>query len=302
MITDLAAAALAALWLAGEPFALLAPILLSASDRRALDRGEVVSRTIDGESGQVGVFAVSRIDVAAESLVATARAIEDLKRSSYVTAIKRFSNPPRIEDLDQLVLPPKELQAALACRPSSCTMKLLPDEIDQLVAEAARPGADRAARVQQAFRAIVLARALAYVRNGVSDLAAMTRRPATPGTESFLYWSMESYGSGKPIVLITHINIIPPASAADPAIVIGKQIFASHYINEGLALTAITTDAETGARFLIYRNNTGVDLLGGLFGPIKRRVLESRLRRDVPDVIARLRQRLERNGVARPVH
>lgn len=302
MIPDLAAAALAALWRAADPFALLAPILLSAADRRALDRGEIVSRTSERETGQVGVFAVSRIAVAAESLVAGARAIEELKRSPYVTAIGRFSDPPRIEDLKQLALPPRELQAVLACRRSSCTMKLTLDEMERLARESSRPGADREARVQQAFREIVLARATSYLRNGAADLAALTRRPVSPRTESFLYWSLESYASGKPIVLITHVNIIPPASPRDPAIVIGKQVFASHYINEGLALTAITTDAETGARFLIYRHSTGVDLLGGLLGPIRRRVLESRLRRDVPAIIGGLRQRLERGAPAPVLH
>lgn len=301
MTTDLAAATLAAMWLAADPFALLAPILLSQADRRAIERGEVVSRTIDGASGEVGVFAVSRIGVSGESLVSSARAIEDLKRSPFVSAIKRFSNPPRIEDLDQLVLPAKELQAALAGKRSSCTMRLTADEMDQLSREASRPGADRAARVQQAFREIVLARATAYLRNSVTDLATKTMRPATPRTESFLYWSLESYATGKPIVLVTHVNIIPPVVPGNPAIVMGKQVFASHYITEGLALTAITTDTETGERFLIYRNSTGVDLLGGVFGRIKRAALESRLRREVPEVIGKLRQRLELNAAAATV-
>jgi len=297
MTTGLPTLALAVLWLASDPFSLLAPAALSPADRRALERGEVISRTIEGSSGQIGVFAVSRIDVTAETLVVTARAIEDLKRSDFVKAIKRFSDPPRIEDLDALVLPPKEIQAALACRRGSCALKLTAAEIEQLH-EAAAAGGDRDDRAQRAFRRIVLARASAYLDAGPPDLAPLAGRPVRDGIESFLYWSQETYGSGKPVVLVTHVNILPPASSGEPAIVIARQVFATHYFTGGVAVTAITTDAATGNRFLIYRNNSSVDLLGGILGPIRRAVLESRLKRDVPGIIGKLRARLEKSGRA----
>ena len=293
MTAGFAAAAFAALWLAADPFALLGPATLTPADRRVLERGEVVGRTLDGTAGQIGVFAVTRINAGPDALVASARSIEELKRSAFVKGIKRFSDPPRLEDLDALVLPPKELQAAMACRQGSCSLKLLPPEIDRLYEEALRKGPDQDERVQRAFRRIVLARVTAYLAGGAPDLAPAVNRSAVPGMESFLYWSMESYGAGKPVVLVTHVNILPPAAPGDAAVVIGKQIFANHYINDGLAITAVTTDEATGARYLIYRNHTSVDLLGGFLGPIRRVVLESRLRRDVPGIIQKLRTRLE---------
>ena len=287
------AAFLSALLLVPDPFVLLAPASLKPEDRRALDRGEMVSGTTDGESGRVGVFAISPINVGAGSLVASARAIEDLKRSRFILEIKRFSDFPVIEDLESLVLPPKELQAAAACRRGSCSLKLAAEEIDQLRRAAAEKDGGRDARVQQAFRRIVLARAVNYWQSA-GDLAPLAGVDRTPATESFMYWSLESYGAGKPVVLITHINIIPSADGAS-ATVIGRQIFANHYINDGLSVTAITTDAASGTRFLIYRNHTDLDLLGGILGPIRRAVLESRLRRDVPGIIQNLRNRLERS-------
>lgn len=293
MTAGFVAAAFAALWLAIDPFALLGSAALTPADRRTLERGEIVSRTLDGTAGQVGVVAVSRINTGPEALVSSARSIEDLKRSAFVKGIKRFSDPPRIEDLDSLVLPPKELQAALACRQGSCSLKLLPREIDRLYDVALRKGPDQDERMQHAFRRIVLARVTEYLAGGAPDLAPLANRTAVHGTESFLYWSLESYGAGKPVVLVTHVNILPPSAPGDAAVVIGRQIFANHYINDGVAITAITTDAATGQRFLIYRNQTTVDLLGGILGPIRRVVLESRLRRDVPGLIQKLRARLE---------
>lgn len=62
----------------------------------------------------------------------------------------------------------------------------------------------------------------------------------------------------------------------------------------GVSLTALTTDIATGANYLVYLNRTGVDLLGGFLGPLKRSLLESRLKSELPDTIRKLRVRLER--------
>jgi hypothetical protein len=292
MAASFLAAAVAAALLV-EPFSLLAPAALSGTERRAVERGEVVSRTIGGLSGQVGVYAVSRINAAPESLVVRARAIEDLKQSAFVSGIKRFSNPPRLDDLDELVLPPKELQSAVACKPGSCSFKLSTAEMEQLRVAASIRDSFRDDRVQMEFRRIVLARATAYASASPGDLAPLVGVEPRAGSESFLYWSLEKYGAGKPVVVVTHVNILPPSSSSETALVIGKQVFASHYMTGALAVTAVTNDAANGGRFLIYWNTTSLDLLGGVFGPIRRVVLESRLRRDVPGIMKKLRTRLE---------
>jgi hypothetical protein len=84
------------------------------------------------------------------------------------------------------------------------------------------------------------------------------------------------------------------------AMVVGKQIFASRYINGALSMTAVTAP-DAGGRYLIYLNRSTVDLLGGVFGGITRAVLESRLTGEVPELVGRLRDRLERSRhVSRP--
>lgn len=324
-----ATAALAALLAVGDPFSFLAPqVVLTASDRRHLADGEIVARTLEGGSGQVAAFAISRVDVPPESLLAATRAIEDLKRSSFVTGIKRFSNPPRLEDLEALRLSPRDLAAVAACMPGNCSFKLTRPEIDLLRASIGESAGDDT--LQRAFRRVVLKRVTTYLAGGLVGLPPTANRsnavcfnqvfqelaaasPALPQTpcasrwlrgfpgagddvESFLYWSYETYSAGKPVVLVTHVGIIPPADPGDPAIILGKQVMATRYMTGGLSLMAITTDAATGAHYLVYLNRTGVDLLGGLFGPIKRAALESRLKRELPDIIHKLRARLERTA------
>jgi hypothetical protein len=284
--------ALAGALLAGNVFSMLDPtITLSDADRRNLDRGATVARTLRSGDGQVGVFAITRIDVQPATLIAHARAIESLKRSRFVTAIRRFSDPPRIEDLDELVLSPRERQAALECTVRKCLFKFTEAEIVTL--RAAVDGAvDREAALSVAFRRLVLARATAHHAVGVAGLPDIANR-STP-VETFLYWAQETYGAGKPVVIVNHVGLFAPSLPGAPAIVVSRQVFASHYMTGGQALTAITTDTATGAKYLVYVNRTGVDLLGGMLGPVKRAVLESRLKGDLPDIIQRLRAHLER--------
>lgn len=328
---QLVISALAALLFAGDPFAFLAPkVRLSANEHRALERGEIVSRTLDGGKGQVAVLAVSPLDAAPESLITAAAAIEDLRRSSFVMAIARFSNPPQLGDLDGLVLAPRDLQAAMSCTAGNCSFKFSDAEIAALVRERDSAGADRAAAVQRAFKRIVFERVTAYLAGGLAALPPVANRgspfsldrvftailaevpplsqascatewlrdvrPADASVESFLYWSYENYGAGKPVVLVTHVGIITPTAPGDPAIVLGKQILATRYMTGGLAITAVTTDPLTGRHYLVYLNRTAVDLLGGLLGPLKRAALESRLRSEIPEIIHKLRTRLERHA------
>ena len=109
--------------------------------------------------------------------------------------------------------------------------------------------------------------------------------------DSFLYWSKESLGA-KPIISITHLTL---ARFDEPwlpeALVVGKQVFATHYKNGSLTVTAIArSDAE---RYLVYVHRSQVDIIRGIFGGLMRRMIERRVRSEAPGVLTGLRTRLE---------
>jgi hypothetical protein len=111
------------------------------------------------------------------------------------------------------------------------------------------------------------------------------------GAESFLYWSKERYGSGKPVISITHVTITRSDDGIAAVLITGKQIFATHYTSASLGVTAILRGRATN--YLVYINRSHLDLLGGVFGPWKRAMIGSRLKRDTPDVFRALKARLE---------
>ena len=313
-----------------NPFEFLAPwIVVSSEDRARLDRDQVIARTLPGQKGQLAVFVATRLNAEPDVLAAWTRAIAELKRSRFVLAVGRFSDPPRPSDLDGLSLDERDLDALRRCRHGACGLKLSAAEIDALTAVVTRAGAGWRDAAQREFRRLLIARVNQYRVGGLAAspppadrpkadppqevLAAildeskylthmpavvtwLTRHPHTDAAvESFFYWSKEHYAEGKPVVSVTHVGIIhnDTDSRLPAVLVASKQIFATHYVEGGLGLTMVVRDVATGTPYLMYVNRSQVDLLRGWFGGLVRSVLEDRLERHAPQIVRGLRARLE---------
>jgi hypothetical protein len=297
-----------------DPFAFFDRlVVLGDADWKRLDGGEVAVRLLPGSDGHVGVFAASRLDAPAASLVDWVREIEAFKQSAFVKAIRRFSDPPVIDDLEGLMLDAGDLEAIRDCRVGSCGLKLAAHEIASLRAAAAAGPAWQQA-VQQEFRRVVFNRVLAYRAGGLAALPAPADRkdaqaPADafaailaqsglsdryPPVDSFIYWSKEHYGVGKRVIAVTRVDIVQPQVPHAPAvIVLAKEILATHYRTASLGVTAVVEDPVRAERYLVYMNRSQVDLLGGLFGGLKRKLIEGRVASDSAAVMRLARSRLE---------
>ena len=304
--------------------------IVTTNDRERLNRGDVLVRTLPGSGGHLVVFTASALDAPADILATRVHAIEDLKRGEFVLAIRRFSDPPALDDLSGLALDDEDLEAIRHCRPGDCDVKLASAEMTTLRQAADEAGAAWKGALQEAFRRVVLERVKTYQVSGLGGLASYADRDdpvdmATsfaailerspflsdrlpefarylqvfpqvelPGVESFLYWSKERFG-GKPTVSVTHVNILRPAERRDlPAVIVaGKQLFATHYMNGALSLTTVLRGPGGTSNHLAYLNRLEVDVLGGLFGPLKRTIIQRRIRRETAAVFRALRRRLE---------
>jgi len=307
-------------------------VSLTATDRTDLSAGRAIVKMLPHGDQELAIFSAVRAEVPGDRLAGWIRAIEALKRSEHVPAIGRFSNPPRVEDLNGLELDPDDLDAIRRCRPGSCGVKLSADEITELRQVIAGAGGDWHGAVQQAFRQMLLERVQAYLAAGLRGMppyhdqryptpldvefdalienspylsrhvpavvSHFERFPASDeDVESFLYWAKEALG-GKPIVSLTHVAIATPGSGALPEVLVAsRQFYATHYLTGSLALTAIVGGADGQPRYLTYLNRSRLDVLGGLFGGLARRVIQGRLRTEATDVVEDLRRRLE-SGMA----
>jgi hypothetical protein len=303
-----------------DPFSWLQPVVsVDAASRGRIDRGEVVVRILPAGDAELGVFAASRLDTDPEMLAIWAASIADLKKSRYVLAVRRFSDPPVLDDLDGLVLDDGDVEALRDCGPGSCALKMAAGDIDALRGAVDAGGSQWKEAVQKQFRHAVLHRVSTYQSDGFAGLPpyADRRKPVQPQvafasllggspylraddiadltapTESFFYWSKEQYGTGKPVISVTHVDVVRPhAPSATRVAVVGKEILATHYRNASLGLTAVVQDG-TGQRYLVYVNRSQLDVLGGFFGGLKRAIVESRVKSESVQVFSALRRRLE---------
>lgn len=308
-----------------DPLALFHPtVSVSQAERARLARGDTLVRSVPATQGQVVIFSAVRAAVDGDRLIRWVRRIDLMKRGRYAPAVARFSDPPRLDDLAALELDPDDLDALQACRPGDCGLKLSEAEIGTLAPLARRRHSGWQADVQRTFREAMLTRARSYLANGFEGappyrdrdtpvrlgdefqrlvaqsafLGArvpaltefLTRFPAvrSPDVESFLYWSKETLGR-KPVVSITHVTIVRSTGHTD-AIVVSRQVYASHYMTGSIAVTAI---AGRQPSYLLYLNRSRVDVLNGFLGGLVRRIVEGRLRDEAAQVVDGLRRRLE---------
>jgi hypothetical protein len=311
-----------------DPFAFFGSMVsITAEDRRQLDRDQPIARILPGKDLELGVFATIPVAADGDRLIGWMRRIEALKKSEYVLAIGRFSDPPRLSDLSGLALDESELDQIRSCKPGDCGLKLYAVEMNELQRAVERDAANWKIAVQSAFRTIVLNRIRAYLSgrsqppyadrktlvspderfdalvahspflvNRMPALAAHLRTSAHapyPGAESFVYWSKERF-AGKPMISATEMTIVRRYEPGVPeAIVTGKQIFGTHYVNASLAVTAIVPGPSSTQRYLAYVNRSEIDVLGGPLRSVTRWAIEHRFKAEAAGVLQELRKRLE---------
>lgn len=315
---------------AADPFAFFgAATPLTSGDRERLDRGEPVVRTTPERGQTVAVFAAVPVAVTGDRLIAWIRDIAAFKNGPPVQQVGRFSDPPRLEDLAGLTFPDGDIDDLRACRPGDCALKITRAEMTALKHQlAVRPAAEH----QDVLRALLLQRVETYLAAGFETVGPYVNDehaawPATRfstlldespylrvhvpevalaveashgtngrslnGRDSFLYWAKEHYG-GKPIVSVMHVFVIRPVNGCPEVLIISKQIFATHYIDAWLGVTALVRNPDTGQGYFVYVVRSSVDVIQGFWGGIVRRVLQRRLKSEGVALVDGIRRRLER--------
>ena len=301
-----------------DPFIWLHPaITLDDTARTQLDRGEVIVRVLPASDGELAVFAAARVNSDPDTFAAWINAISQLKKSRFVLGVGRLSDPPTFADLQGLSLDDADLDDLRSCHAGDCAVKLTMEDMAALRRAADVGGPQWKTTVQEEFRALIWKRLASYQEAGFAGLmpyadrrrivapnnafgALLAHSPylqASPFTdahvESFYYWSKEQYGAGKAVIGVTHVAVVRPRVAGSVRIAaVSREIFATHYRNASLGLTAITEDAD-GQRYLVYVNRSQLDLLGGIFGAWKRSVIEGRLKNESAGVFSEIRRRIE---------
>jgi len=325
LLIPLVAAAGAETW---DLAALRAFASLTADQWKAVNRGEVQARVLDThEKREVAVVGVAHLRATTACFITKFQDIEAFKKNPAVLRIRKFMPPVGQHDLEGFSLETRDLADLPDCRVGNCTVKLPAGAIERLRRDVDWSRSDHDVRAQAVVREELLRYIETYLHEGNSALieyhdkknsvrlarefrGVLDARPGLmefvpefreylaqypvkplPGVGEFFYWSTESFGL-KPVASITHVSVyVQPGRAA----IASKQIYASHYFDASLGLTAALGDpgdASNPGMYLIYMNRSRIDLLSGFFGGLRRVILRGRLRdgmrKNLADVVRKL--------------
>jgi hypothetical protein len=126
-------------------------------------------------------------------------------------------------------------------------------------------------------------------------LRSFPQRPLG-AAENSLFWSRIKFGL-KPVITVTHVVIYSrPARTAPQVLVASRQIYANHYFDSSLALSAFinpSVDGGTGNSYLLYTNRSRADALGGMFSGLKRALVESEAMGSLQAILQEQKVRME---------
>jgi hypothetical protein len=303
----------------------------SSSELDALEKGSIIAKLPrTPETREVAALAIMRLEISSEFFVEHVRDIVNFKKSDNVLQIGKFSNPPELEDLAGLTLEPSEIDSMRRCRIDKCGLKMSKEFMDRLGREVNWTAADYRERATAVMRDTLLKYVQSYLRVGRSALGAYRDkspplrvgdelagllqpapymyeyvpefqryllefpRSPSPDAEDFVYWSKEKFGL-KPVISVTHVTIYKLRQPGGLDVIIASQgIYATHYFEASLGLTAFVHSQGGPPRsYLIYVNRSRADALRGLFAGLARALISGSLRDGTKKNMELIRQRLE---------
>jgi hypothetical protein len=292
-------------------------------------RGEAVVKVLPSVKQEVAVFGIILVNASADFFVERFRDIESYKKGTSVPVVKKFSDPPRIEDLDQLQIDKKDFDALKNCRVGNCDVKLSAEAIERLQREIDWKARDAVGRVNDLARASLLGYVKRYLAGGNMALSIYNDKKepkrlaeefdeilkASPyvydyepefyeylraypakrldNVDDFIYWSKEKFGL-KPVISLTHVTIYHKPDTGR-TLISSKQIYASHYFEASLGLTAVIATSQIGTPsfYLLYLNRSRSDALHGGFSGLARSQVKSRASSGMQNNMKKIKESIE---------
>ena len=232
---------------------------------------------------EVAVFGIVRVDVPRAFYVKRATDFPAALRSPTRIRFGVFSDPATLSDVAALSLPHDDVEDLAHCAPGACKVKLSSEALAHLRASivpgSALPDSIVNAYVRQrvvdyvtAYRARGDSALVVYVDQKSRTAAAqvfagiVSRSPYmyqyAPSLEAYLrsypsnrpeglretvFWSEDDLPSAKRTIAITHIVVYSPPELGGATLIAAKLLYADHYLDGALDLTAVVDQTASGA-------------------------------------------------------
>ena len=310
---------------------------LSQEQIADIHAGKAVSKILKSRTpDEIFVFGAVRINAPPESYVQFASDFNRLRTLPEFQALGKFSNPPRVTDLEGFNFDSQDIHDLKDCSPRHCEIQMPAEAIEDIHRSIDWTAPSPDVRVNQRLHERAIERLQDYQRTGnralgtyydkqtptdvpsqfeylLSYSRALPRylpefhryllaypdaRPAN--VEDTFYWAKVKFGL-KPTLRVVHVIIMQGPSPSDVAYAIAeKQLYSSHYFETALDLTFCVRDMNDPKRSGFYLIKTmGSEQAGltGLKGSIVRKVAVGRTASSLERSLAAIKSNLEAKQV-----
>lgn len=317
---------------AEEPFPFFRQYVgLNEEEITAIRNGKPVAKVLNSPTAdQVFVFGAVYVRSNPENYLKLASDIEALKKLPNYLAIRKFSNPPRISDLDGFSLDEEDINGLKKCHEGKCEVQLpkeamdefrskinwsapdVTDQVNQLARQMAlgaltsyREGGNAAlgtyrdkndpAAIEQTFRSLVeRSKALPVYLPELQNYLLNYPKTKSDHIESEFYWEKINFGL-KPTIRLLQAVLYRGEGSTGPAYAVAiKQLYASHYFETALDLTVCVRDEKhRPGMYLITMKGSQQAGLTGLKGGIVRKVAVDKTRSALEKALGAMKTSLE---------
>lgn len=275
---------------------------LDAAQLAAVERGEPVAKVLEARDRRdVALFGIITAPLTREAWASQLRDFPASLRTPNRTQLGIFGNPATASDVAAVTINARDVAEMKDCKPGNCVVKLpatdmqrireqmnwkAPDLQAQLSAYARRrlveyvtdyrTRGDSAlpvyddrgnlnVRSSEAFAAQLAESPYVYqnVPSLQHYLSTYPQGSLPGGAAEILYWSEDALPRLRPILSVTHLVLYTPPELPGLTLLTAKQIYANHYFETALDLTA-AIDRNPGIYLLVLRRFRFDNLPGGI--------------------------------------
>jgi hypothetical protein len=298
----------------------------------AIRSGKALAKVLESRTpDEVFVFGSVYVQSTPEKYLKFAADIDALRKLPSYLAIRNFSDPPQLSDLDGFTLDAEDIKQLKDCEPGKCDLQLPTDAINTFKQSVNWSAPDAANQVNQLAQKMALETIQQYIQGGNAALGTymdkhnpavvgdtfkslLSRSKALPvyfpelehylleypqapaeNIQSEFYWEKVNFGL-KPTLRIVQAIIYRDSRPTNPAYAVAvKQLYASHYFETALDLTICVRDHENPGRgfYLITLKGSQQAGLTGIKGGIVRKVAVDKTRSSLEKALGAIKQKLE---------
>ena len=301
----------------------------------ALEQGQTVVRLLPvQDKREVAVCGLVGLKVPADVFLQSFREGMARRTNPAILEIGTLSSTPSIDDLRTLTFEDRDLDDMKECVVGDCRLKLSAAMIERFHREVDLRAPDYRSQATQLLKQMLLEYVREYLARGdmalieYNDKAQEVRvveeqhalvtasnyvndviskfPQALKGfstselrlVENAIVWSKIKFGL-KPVIAINHIMVYKRDKETGPQVLIAsRQIYANHYFNSSVALTAfVKIPGVNPGSYLFYENRSLADGLEGAFSKIKRGIVEDKAIAGLKTILESSRVNLNARGL-----